>query len=186
PGLIPVNPRRPDSGHSGRASRRAALVARLDSAEQRLEQLAVAEPRGLTEPDPPTGERWEAGQVWAHVAEFPSYWLDQIRQILAADPARQPIPFGRTKTDRGRLAAIERDRHEPPAALLVRASTAIAEARDFVERLELDRWSARGLHPTLGEMDVSRILDEFIVRHLEEHADQLERLASSESDARAR
>ena len=121
--------------------------------------------------------------MWAHVAEFPGYWLGQIRQILAAEATRQPIPFGRTKTDPGRLAAIERDRNEAPAALLLRAANAIGETRDFMERLEAEAWSARGTHPTLGEMDLARIVDQFIVRHLEEHADQLERLSSGEERA---
>jgi hypothetical protein len=31
----------------------------------------------------------------------------------------------------------------------------------------------RGLHPRRGEMTVGQILDEFVVRHLEEHASQL-------------
>ncbi len=159
------------------------LVDRLDAVEARLRGLAGDLPGGLTEPDPPTGERWDAGQVWAHVAEFPAYWLDQIRGILAADGMRQPVPFGRTKTDPGRVGAIERDRHEPPSALVLRATTGIAETRDFIRRIARETWSARGLHPVLGEMELGRILDQFIVRHLEEHADQLERLARSEETA---
>ncbi len=159
------------------------LVERLDSVEARLRAVAGGRPAGLTEPDPPTGERWDAGQVWAHVAEFPTYWLDQVRQILTADPMRQPIPFGRTKTDPGRLGAIERDRHEARSALLLRATTGIAETRDFIRRIAPDAWSARGLHPALGEMELGPILDQFIVRHLEEHADQLEQLARGEESA---
>jgi hypothetical protein len=159
------------------------FVDRLDAVEARLRELASRRPSGLTEPDPPTGERWDAGQVWAHVAEFPAYWLDQVRQILAADPVRQPVPFGRTKTDAGRVGAIERDRHDPPSALLLRATAGIAETRDFIRQIARDAWSARGLHPALGEMELGRILDQFIVRHLEEHADQLERLGRSEESA---
>ena len=96
-------------------------LARLRAVQARLDEHAAAgPPPGLTEPDPGGTERWEAGQVWAHLAEFPAYWLGQIQHILerrsAGDP--EPVPFGRTKTDLGRIAAIERDRNEDPEALL--------------------------------------------------------------------
>jgi hypothetical protein len=88
------------------------LIGRLRSVERRLVEHAEAEdrglPAGLTAPDPGGEERWEAGQVWAHVAEFPAYWLGQVRRVLAGGP--DPVPFGRVKTDPDRLAAIERDR----------------------------------------------------------------------------
>ena len=45
-----------------------------------------------------------------------------------------------------------------------------------LDALPADAWSARGLHPTRGEMTPAEILDRFIVNHLEEHADQLDKL----------
>ena len=55
--------------------------------ERRLaEHAARPLPAGLTDPDPGAEERWEAGQVWAHLAEFPGYWLDQIRGSSPAAP----------------------------------------------------------------------------------------------------
>lgn len=42
----------------------------------------------------------------------------------------------------------------------------------------LESWSAQGWHPTLGVMDLTRIVDEFMVKHLEEHAEQLDRMSS--------
>jgi hypothetical protein len=36
------------------------------------------------------------------------------------------------------------------------------------------------MHPTLGEMTVQRLFERFIVAHLEEHADQLDGLASAD------
>lgn len=53
----------------------ASFLARLDAVERRLEAHAARSPAGLSEPEPVTGERWDAGQVWAHVAEFIPYWL---------------------------------------------------------------------------------------------------------------
>jgi hypothetical protein len=154
------------------------LLARLADAERRLTEHADAPlPAGLTEPDPGADERWEAGQVWAHLAEFPAFWLSQIRHVVAR-AGEESVPFGRTKSDPDRLAAIERDRHTDPQALLQQVSTALAELTDEMRRLPAEAWRVRGLHVRLGEMTVERIVEHFLVEHLEEHADQLDGLAT--------
>jgi threonine dehydratase len=155
------------------------LQARLDRVERRLgEHAAQPVPSGLTDPDPGGEERWEAGQVWAHLAEFPAFWLGQVRAVLAAADAgqEQPIRFGRTKADADRIAAIERERHTDPGELLDRVRRDLAEVREAARGLPDAAWTVRGEHPTLGEMPVSRIVERFIVGHLEEHADQLDGL----------
>lgn len=156
-----------------------AALARLRAVQQRLDDhAAVGPPPGLTEPDPGGTERWEAGQVWAHLAEFPAYWLGQIEHIIerraAGDP--EPIPFGRTKADPARINAIERDRNEDPVKLLATVREGIAATVARLGALPAAAWNARGLHPTRGEMTPPQILDRFIVDHLEEHADQLDLL----------
>lgn len=163
----------------------AALVARLDAVEERLRRLVAAPTPGLTEPDPGTGERWEAGHVWAHIAEFVPYWLAEMERVVAgAMPAAagmpeggSPVLYGRLKTDPGRLAAIERDRREDPVALLRRATEDIARVRAFARGLSREAWQAVGLHPTRGGQTIGTILEASVVGHLEEHADQLEGLA---------
>src|SRR5687767_13613315 len=128
------------------------LLARLGRVERRLaEHAAQPVPSGLTDPDPDGTERWEAGQVWAHIAEFPAYWLGQVRGILDARArgASEPVPFGRIKTDPNRIAAIERERHSAPAVLLRRVTTDLAEVRAAIERLGAGELAARGEHPTL-------------------------------------
>jgi hypothetical protein len=153
-----------------------ALLARLADAERRLVEHADAPlPAGLTDPDPGTDERWEAGQVWAHLAEFPAYWLAQARRV-AARPTNEPVPFGRVKTDAARVEAIERDRNEAPAALLRRVRESLAEVTDAAHTFSPDDWTALGAHPTQGKMTVQGIVERFIVEHLEEHADQLDSL----------
>src|SRR5690606_22044586 len=92
-------------------------------------------------------------------------------------PTSEPVPFGRVKTDAARIAAIERDRHTDPAALLERVGTSLAAVADAVRSWPSEAWRRRGAHPTLGEMTVERIVEHFIVEHLEEHADQLDGLA---------
>ncbi len=155
------------------------FAGRMAHAERRLAEHAERPiPSGLTDPDPGGIERWEAGQVWAHLAEFPAYWLAQLQSILAARAAGEPepIPFGRTKADAERIAAIERERHTDPAELLRRVRADLAAASAALRALSADGWEARGLHPTMGEMTISRIVEEFIVDHLEEHLDQLDGL----------
>jgi DinB family protein len=157
-----------------------ALIERMAQAESRLVEHAAAPlPPGLSDPDPGGEERWEAGQVWAHLAEFPSYWMNQIRGILAKRDTgvSEPIPFGRVKTDPERVGAVERDRHTDPASLLRRVRESLAWVGDELRALPEEAWQARGLHPTLGEMSVQPMVERFIVGHLEEHADQLDGLA---------
>lgn len=152
------------------------LIARMAEAERRLAEHAAAPvPDGLTDPDELTSERWEAGQVWAHVAEFPAYWLGQINRVIA-QPTHGAVPFGRVKTDAGRLEAIERERHTDPGALLDRVRSSLAEITDAMRSWPPETWRLVGAHPTLGEMTVERMVDHFIVSHLEEHADQLDGL----------
>jgi len=158
----------------------AELLARLDAVEARLDRLVARPTPGLTDPDEGTGERWEAGQVWAHIAEFVPYWLGELERVVAGAKgagSADPVRYGRTKTDPERIAAIERDRREDPKALLRRSTEAITELRTVMRRLPAAGWEAVGLHPTRGEQRVDQILEDSVVGHLEEHADQLEGLA---------
>jgi DinB superfamily len=157
----------------------AGFVERLDAVEARLRALAPREvPEGaLTAPDPPTGERWEAGQVWAHLAEFIPYWLGEAALVIEHG-GTEPAAFGRAKSDPGRLSAIERDRRRDRTALWKRTAADVGRLRDFLVGLDATAWEARGRHPTLGEMSLARIVDEFLVGHLDQHALQLEELLS--------
>jgi hypothetical protein len=157
------------------------FVGRLAAVEERLRALSGGQfpDEALTAPDPPTGERWDAGQVWAHLAEFIPYWLGEAAHVTARW-AGVPVPFGRTKSDPVRIAAIERDRRGDRAALWNRVGVDIAALRAFLLGLDGNAWSARGRHPTLGDMGLAEIVDEFLVGHLEQHASQLDGLASVE------
>jgi hypothetical protein len=158
------------------------FLRRLDAVEGRLAAHAGVEiaPDALTAPDPPTGERWEAGQVWAHLAEFIPYWLGEAEQV-AERGRHESVAFGRTKSDPVRLAAIERDRDRDRRLLWNRIAGDIAGLRAFLSVLEPSAWAARGIHSTRGEMDLSGIVEEFLVGHLEQHADQLDGLVIARS-----
>ena len=113
--------------------------------------------------------------MWAHVAEFGDYWLDELEQVLTA--TKWPVPFGRIKTDAGRIAAIERDRAVPIPELAARIDASIARLVDRLRRMTNYDWEKTGLHSTLGVLSIDDQLQHFHVGHYEEHADQLESLA---------
>lgn len=153
------------------------FLVRIDEVAERFERLTPLSPAppGLTEPDQPSGEQWEWGQVWAHLGEFVPYWMGQIEKIVDAG-SDEPVPFGRVKTDPGRVGAIESDRHTPPEALMERLASQLRDLRVLLADLTPDDWKKRGVHETLGEMDIDGIVEMFLCRHLEDHADQLEYL----------
>jgi hypothetical protein len=153
------------------------FLRRLDEVEQRLatHAAATAPQDRLTDADPGTGERWEWGQVWAHLAEFIPYWLGQAREVLAAYRG-DPVPFGRVKSNPERVAAVERDRGTAVAVLWERLQSQVGGLRTFVEELPDGGWVVRGVHQTLGEMSMHQLVDEFLVGHLEQHVDQLDSL----------
>jgi hypothetical protein len=162
----------------------SAAQARLEAVRKRLaDHAATGAHAGLTGADPQTGERWEAGQVWAHLAEFPAYWLDQFKRVLEARATgtAEPIPFGRTAADPSRIRAIERDRNDDPKALHARVDREILDAEAFIRGLPAEAWAVAGLHPRLGPMRLPAMVERFWVTHLEEHADQLDELVRTSS-----
>lgn len=157
----------------------AGFLARLDLVVPRLDAHAgTAAPAGaLTSPDPGGHERWEQGQVWAHLAEIVGYWVPVVEAILGAG-SDEPVPFGRTKADAGRVGAIEDHRHDPVDALHGQLRDDIVGLRALLERMDQADWGRVGAHPKLGDMPMPRIVDFFLVGHLEEHAGQLDELAA--------
>jgi hypothetical protein len=162
----------------------AELIARIDRAEARLAGHATAPPDGLTEPDERTGEQWEAGQAFGHLAEMVPYWHGQVRRVLEPG-AMRPVSFGRVASDPGRLAAIEDGRREPPEEAMARLKAALADLRRELATLSPDDLAVHGTHPTLGAMEVRTIVEWFLARHLEEHADQLDKVHDGSRDVPA-
>ena len=151
-------------------------LERLHTVEDQLVALEQGGSRaGLTEPDPGGDERWEDTQVWAHLSEFPDYWVNQL-QIVLNRAGSGPVPFGRTKADRARRGAIAGAGREDVGSYVHRMLVACDRLRAVLCGMDGTDWAARGTHPTLGAMDVPTILDEFLVGHLEEHTAQLEAL----------
>jgi hypothetical protein len=160
---------------------RDTYLARLDSVEARLAAAARREPMPgeISSADPESGERWDRGQVWAHLSEFIPYWIQQAGPVLSGQPSGEPVPFGRTKKDPERIGAIERSRRESVDVLWAETNADIAQLRGFLAQMEPDQWDIRGLHPSRGTMTVDQLVEDFLVGHLEEHADQLEAMGEA-------
>jgi len=162
----------------GAIEEHARLVDRLNWVEARLAVMSRRPSlEGLTDPDPGGEERWDAARVWAHIAEFVPYWTRQVRLVLAGSAAA-PVPFGRIATDPTRIDAIERDRLLPLTELWERVRESIGEVRRFIPTLSEGDWQRLGAHPRRGDVTVEYMFNEFIAKHLEEHAAQLEKLAA--------
>ena len=152
------------------------VTERLETVEARLaEHAAGPKPDGLTEPDEGGTERWEAAQVWAHMAEFVAYWQAELEKVVDTY-AGTPVPFGRTKEDPVRIGAIEEGRHVPIAQLMQQVHDEIGVTRGYLPTLSSAQWASVGLHSRRGEMTVPEMVERFIVAHLEEHAGQLDGL----------
>lgn len=163
---------------TGDAARRAAAwLDRLDAAHRRLAEHLDFEHPGRTDPVPGEEETWDVGQVWAHLAEFGDYWLDQLHTILAA-ASPEPVTFGRTRRDPDRIAAIERNRHRDATEQFAHVSASVGRLTDLLAAMTTDDWARTGRHETLGVMDLDAQLTHFHVGHYEEHADQLDGIAA--------
>ena len=154
------------------------FLERLEVARAHVERLAEATPPAgaLTDADEPTGEQWEWGQVWGHIAEFPAYWTARLREVFAQPASADPVPFGRSRTDPVRLAAIEEGRGLSADQVIVPLRGDLDDVRDLLADMSAADWERHVHHQVLGEMDMPRALEVFLVGHLEEHAAQLEGL----------
>ena len=121
-----------------------SLTTRLDALEARLDALAAGGPRvGLTEPDDGGTERWDSGQVWAHMAEFVPYWHAQIRSVVEGYDGT-PVAFGRTKSDPNRIARIEAARSEPIDVLRRSVGDSVGLLLAYLRSLAPQRLGRRG------------------------------------------
>ena len=100
-----------------------------------------------------------------------------MQHILAA-PADEPAAFGRLKTDASRTDPIEQDRLLPRDKLWQNVHDGIESARAWLLTINPADLERTGVHPVRGTVTCGWVIDAFVVKHLEEHADQLDKLAS--------
>jgi hypothetical protein len=165
-----VNPTSPDPAPD--------FQRRLAAVEFRLRDLSRRRLEGRTQPDPDTGERSDAGQIWTHLADFVPYWISQAERVLAAD-SPDPVTFGRARASTDHVAAIERDRHQGPNALWHDVKEDLNDLRAFLGEISDRAWQTKGIHPSQGVMSISQLVEVLVIGHLERHATQLEGLRAS-------
>ncbi len=105
------------------------------------------------------------------------YWMGEYERIVEAGRAPgSGVPFGRTATDAVRIGILERDRTVPLRELFDRIDLGIGRWQARLASAPAGEGRAVGLHPSRGEMTADQVRDRMVVTHLEEHADQLERI----------
>lgn len=157
---------------SGRLTVAGAALAGLS------DRVAAGEPWPLAADFGPGPEAsWGPREVLAHVAEMLPFWLGEIERVL--DGPAEPVAFGRVATDPIRLGTIERDRTLPLRELFGRIDAGAERYRRRLPELGSTDAARHGLHPTLGVLTVTEILERFVVRHLEDHVVQIEEILGS-------
>ena len=154
------------------------LLARLAAAERRLVEHASAPvPDGLTEPDP--GGR---GTLGGGPGVGPPRRVSGLLAGTGPVHHRRRIRSTSCPLDESRPT---RNGSPPSSGIATRIRRRswrgcvlpLEEVGDDARAWDGETWRRLGSHPTRGEMTVERIVEEFIVNHLEEHADQLDALA---------
>jgi hypothetical protein len=121
---------------------------------------------------------WGPGEVLAHVAEMLPFWLGEMERVIDGG-GQASVPFGRLADDPVRIGILGRDRSLPLRVLFARVD---AGYEGWAERLltltDAER-SRSGVHPRLGEMEASAIVERFVLGHGEEHIAQLTELLAA-------
>jgi uncharacterized damage-inducible protein DinB len=130
----------------------------------RLEQL----PNDALYREPGAGE-WAVMSTLAHVIEMLPYWAKQC-QSIAASPGSA---FGRTHDDPGRLNAIAAHGQDSLSAASASLRASADEAIAILQSIPRETWSVKGEHVRRGAMSIEQVIDEFMVRHVEDHLVQV-------------
>ena len=105
----------------------------------------------------------------AHIIEFLPYWGDEIAKLVL----RPGQNFGRTQMDEERLRAIA----EHGSDSMVQARVALPKSYEHLDKilcqLQDSDLELMGHHSTKGERTLGWFIDEFVVKHLEDHIQQI-------------
>jgi uncharacterized damage-inducible protein DinB len=124
--------------------------------------------------EPRAGE-WPVMSTMAHVVEMLPYWAGQAT-LIATKPG---TPFGRTHDDPGRLGAIAAHASDPVEVVRTSLQSSREASLRALKALPEAAWDVTGEHPTRGKMSVSQVVEAFMVRHVEEHCEQVEATLAS-------
>jgi hypothetical protein len=156
---------------------------RVVAAQARLRALPQQGAGSPGPPDETTGERWDRGNVLGHMAEMLPFWCEQFRHLRAG--GRE---FGRGEEGYAqRRQGIERGQ-SPEPVLRAEVDAGIGDLLKLLHELEgedLNRPVVYRRRDGQEEATLAAMVDQLLVRHLEEHVEQLAALTGNgESSAR--
>ena len=156
-----------DDSHDLQAMRERVAAARADLARTR-----IPEAHGAGPVDPATGEAWHRGNVLGHMSEMLDYWTGQIQRSIEGSGKmgrdEQGTALRRQGIDQGDgLSEVELRKAVDQKIGRVLVLLA-AMSPDDLERT-VDFHNREGNRTAR----VGELLQNLIVRHLEEHVDQL-------------
>lgn len=144
-------------------------IARLERSVHRLLSDVERLPAEVLYREPRPGE-WPVMSTLAHLEELLPYWAHEAAKVVA-HPGR---PLGRTHEDPRRIGAIAEHGRDSLEAMVPRIRAALTECLTVLRGIPEEAWSQTGQHVRRGTMSVADVVDDFLVKHAEEHAAQIQ------------
>ena len=120
----------------------------------------------------PAADAWSAAEILAHLVEMLPYWAEQAHAVAAR--SQDGEPFGRTHDDPERIAAVRDHARDDLRNLAAGVRASLDRATAVLRAIPDADWQRTGRHARRGEMSVTQVVEQFLVEHAEEHAQQLE------------
>jgi hypothetical protein len=151
------------------ASKRAQeLLDELEDAAAELEAAARAVPAPLFH-QRPAAEEWSAGEILAHMADSPRFYVSEVRRLLQEGGGT----FGRPNDHPSRLDPVRLHGGDSLEQALASNREGVATARVLLEELTDRDLAVPARHPRAGQCDVDGLIARFIVDHRRNHAQQI-------------
>ena len=129
--------------------------------------LASLDPQKLYQP--PAENEWTIMQNLAHVAEFMTYWANEIAKLVA-NPGQN---FGRVMTDEHRLKFISDHEHDTLPQIQSLLPTSYAHLEEVLGTLKDSDLELTGIHVRYGEKSLDWFIEDFVTKHMSDHVVQL-------------
>ena len=121
----------------------------------------------------PVSGGWTPLEDLAHVAEMLGYWSGEIDRFQ-----RQPgASFGRVASNPDRIRFIEAHAHDSPDQMAALLESGYGAALALLRRLRPADLETTGQHVKFGPQTVHQAIQEWLIDHLAEHAEQLKVIA---------
>ena len=144
-------------------------ITRLERSVRQLLDEVERLPAEVLYREPQPGE-WPVMSTLAHLSELLPYWALEAAQV-AESPGQ---PLGRTHDDARRLGAITEHGHDSLDAIVPRIRASLAECVATLRAVPPEAWTLTGQHVRRGPMTIADVVDDFLVKHAEEHAVQIQ------------